>query len=377
MAPAPAGRARRRPRPSRDPPRPPRLPPARAPPPAHGGGRGRHPLPLPDLRLVQGAPAAAAPAARLVPRRVSRAPAAALLLPPAVPGDVGAGPASSGMPVAFKLGTALAVFLLPLLAYAAFRLMGFRFPGPLLGAGGGARVPLPRGQPDLGRHHREHPDRRVLVHLRHRPRRPVPRRRLSRLQPRPRALGSGRAPRPRGLRPRLRGAVGRSRLIYFPLRLATALAHPASAGCCGRGPGLRPRGPPPRAPALRLGLHDALQRPLDHGHHPRPGPAVPVAAPRLAGALALVGTLAARARAGGPDHRLLFLGYAALVGAALAAAGPPSASIDVRFVPFAQLAACLAGAAARPGPRARLALATWPPSASSSCPALRRRAART
>ena len=39
-----------------------------------------------------------------------------------------------GMPVAFKLGTALGVFLLPPLAYAALRLMGFRFPSPLLGA---------------------------------------------------------------------------------------------------------------------------------------------------------------------------------------------------------------------------------------------------
>ena len=39
-----------------------------------------------------------------------------------------------GLPVAFKLGTVLGVFLLPLLTYASFRLMGFRFPAPLLGA---------------------------------------------------------------------------------------------------------------------------------------------------------------------------------------------------------------------------------------------------
>ena len=49
---------------------------------------------------------------------------------------------------------------------------------------------------------------------------------------------------------------------------------------------------------------------------------------------------------GGPDHRLLFLSHAALVAAALAAAGPVLGIIDVRFVPFAQLALCLAGAAA-------------------------------
>ena len=39
-----------------------------------------------------------------------------------------------GMPVAFKLGTALGVFLLPLLVYASFRLMRLAFPAPLLGA---------------------------------------------------------------------------------------------------------------------------------------------------------------------------------------------------------------------------------------------------
>ena len=45
----------------------------------------------------------------------------------------------SGLPVAFKLGTALGVFLLPLCAYAGLRLMGFRFPAPLLGAAAALR----------------------------------------------------------------------------------------------------------------------------------------------------------------------------------------------------------------------------------------------
>ena len=40
-----------------------------------------------------------------------------------------------GMPVAFKLGTAAGVLLLPPLVYAAFRSMGFAFPGPLVAAG--------------------------------------------------------------------------------------------------------------------------------------------------------------------------------------------------------------------------------------------------
>ena len=40
----------------------------------------------------------------------------------------------TGLPVAFKLGTALGVFLLPLLAYASLRLMRLPFPAPLVGA---------------------------------------------------------------------------------------------------------------------------------------------------------------------------------------------------------------------------------------------------
>ncbi|HEY5906397.1 MAG TPA: 6-pyruvoyl-tetrahydropterin synthase-related protein, partial [Vicinamibacteria bacterium] len=59
----------------------------------------------------------------------------------------------------------------------------------------------------------------------------------------------------------------------------------------------------------------------------------------------LVGTVAFARRLGGIDHRLLFLGHAALVGAGLAAAGPALGVIDVRFVPFAQLALCLLGGA--------------------------------
>ena len=75
--------------------------------------------------------------------------------------------------------------------------------------------------------------------------------------------------------------------------------------------------------------------------------APPFLAPLFAAALAgLVGTVLLARRAGGPDHRLLFLAHAALVAAALAAAGPALGIIDVRFVPFAQLALCLAGGVA-------------------------------
>jgi hypothetical protein len=65
----------------------------------------------------------------------------------------------------------------------------------------------------------------------------------------------------------------------------------------------------------------------------------------LAAFAGLGATVALRRHLGGPDHRILFLLHAALVAAALAAAGPVLGIIDVRFVPFAQLALCLAGAA--------------------------------
>src|SRR5437867_4335651 len=58
----------------------------------------------------------------------------------------------AGLPVAFKLGTVLGVFLLPLLAYASLRLMGFRFPAPAAHALGRRmdlllRRPLDHGLP--------------------------------------------------------------------------------------------------------------------------------------------------------------------------------------------------------------------------------------
>ena len=46
-----------------------------------------------------------------------------------------------------ELGTALPAFLLPILTYASFRLMRFRFPVPLLGRGALLRVPLQEGYP--------------------------------------------------------------------------------------------------------------------------------------------------------------------------------------------------------------------------------------
>src|SRR5262249_2840614 len=62
--------------------------------------------------------------------------------------------------------------------------------------------------------------------------------------------------------------------------------------------------------------------------------------------LGLGWTLVSSRRRGGPDRRLLYLLHAVVVGAALAAAGSALGVIDVRFVPFAQLALALAGSAA-------------------------------
>src|SRR5262249_3556264 len=59
----------------------------------------------------------------------------------------------------------------------------------------------------------------------------------------------------------------------------------------------------------------------------------------------IVWSLAQTRLAGGPDHRLMYLLHSAAVALALTAARPLLGIIDVRFLPFAQLALCLAGAA--------------------------------
>ena len=85
-----------------------------------------------------------------------------------------------------------------------------RFPGAAAGRGGGARLPLRRGQPDLGRHDREHARRRVLVHLRRRLRGAVPRR-----------AGAG--------------ADGRARPLAAGRGARAHLATPTATPCCGPG----------------------------------------------------------------------------------------------------------------------------------------------
>jgi len=248
-----------------------------------------------------------------------------------------------GMPVAFKLGTALGVFLLPFCAYFCFRWLGFRFPGPLFGALAGFVFLLVEENPIWG----------------------------------------GTIPST------LAGEFSYTYGIGFAL-LFLGLAYRAYA-----------RGDSPIGPALLLGLTA-----LAHGYavlwaglgsafflfgSRRPLRTLTwlAAVAALSGALvafwllpllwdwgwttpfndawifielknllptilwpwfvlAVLGlgvTLVAGRRQGGADRRILYLWHAALVGAALAAAGPRLGIIDVRFLPFAQLALTLAGAA--------------------------------
>ena len=250
----------------------------------------------------------------------------------------------AGMPVAFKLGTALGVFLLPLFTWASFRLMGFRFPGPLLGAGASLVFLLVEDNPIWGG---------TLAST---------------------LTGEFSYTYGIGLGTLFLGCVYRAysrgeRPILPGILLAvTALAHGYAVLWAGLSATYFLYGA--RRPARTLlwllavalfafALAGAWLLPLLAGWGwttPYDDPWITVATTNLfppllwplfaLAALGLVGTLVWGRRAGGPDHRLLFLLHSALVGAALAAAGPALGIIDVRFVPFAQLATALAGAAA-------------------------------
>src|SRR5260221_25383 len=223
----------------------------------------------------------------------------------------------TGRLVAFKLGTALGVFLLPVFTYASFRLMRFGFPAPLLGAaaafvflfqednaiwGGTIASTLTgefsytygiglavlflglvyrryaEGRPPFGSGPRARSDRRALRAVR--PALPVPGRRR-RHRPGLPATGrspprghGARAPRHRPRRPQLPRAA-----LLDRLELQRARGEGAVAGlprACGHleGDGGRPAGgggvqPDPRAGGLHPHVrdHSVLQRPV----HPRGG----------------------------------------------------------------------------------------------------------
>ena len=260
-----------------------------------------------------------------------------------------------GMPVAFKLGTALGVFLLPLLAYASFRLMRFPFPAPLLGASaslvflyvedtpiwGGTIASTLTGEFSytygiglavlfLG----------VLVRAREDGRGPwLP------------AVALGLTAYAHGYAV-LWAGLGASGLLLGerrPWRALGWLLAVAALAFALAAPLLLPlladwRWTTPYDDAwidvTTRGLLPPLLWPLF-----------------LVAAAGLAVTLVRLLREGRADGRLLLLGHAALVGAVLTAAGPALGVIDVRFAPFAQLALALAGAATLGGAVSRLALA--------------------
>jgi hypothetical protein len=268
-----------------------------------------------------------------------------------------------GLPVAFKLGTALPVFLLPLLAYASFRLMRFAFPAPLLGAAaalvflyvedtpiwGGSIASTLAGEFSytygvgfallfLG----------VLVRARAEGRGPwLP------------AVVLALVSYAHGYAVLWAGLTASGLLLFDPapqhdgdsrwLRLLGWLAAVAGLAFCLAAPALVPL-------AADWGwttpYDDAWIDVTTRGLFPS------LLQPVMAiGVVGLAVTLAGRWFGKRPDVRLLLLAYGSLTGAALAAAGPGLGVIDVRFIPLAQLALSLCGAATLGWALARLRLA--------------------
>jgi hypothetical protein len=249
----------------------------------------------------------------------------------------------TGLPVAFKLGTVLPVLMLPLCAYASFRWLSFRFPVPLLGASGAFVFLFLEDNPIwggtiasmlTGEFAYQYGIGLALLFL-----------------------GLVYRARSRGLRPFLPAlalavtglahgyavlwaGLSASFFLYTARRPARTLAWLLGVACVAfalaafwllpllSGWGFTTPYDDAWITARLSNLLPAFLAPLF-----------------IAAGLGLGGTLLLARRSGGPDHRLLFLLHAALLGAALAAAGPALGIIDVRFVPFAQLALCLAGAA--------------------------------
>jgi hypothetical protein len=250
---------------------------------------------------------------------------------------------ATGLPVAFKLGTALGVFLMPLFAWAAFRLLGFRFPGPLLGAAGATVFLFLEQNPIWGGTIASMLTGEFAY-----------------------TYGTGLALLFLGVAYR---AYSRGHGPWWPAAALalTALAHGYAVLWAGLSASyfLYAARRPSRTfawLAAVAGLAFALAAfwllPLVSAWGwttPYDDPWIVVGwrnlLPPFLGpvfVLALAGfalTLLLRRRLGGPDHRLLYLLHAALAAAALAAAGPALGIVDIRFVPFAHLALCLAAAA--------------------------------
>ncbi|MGE0455141.1 MAG: 6-pyruvoyl-tetrahydropterin synthase-related protein [Vicinamibacteria bacterium] len=249
-----------------------------------------------------------------------------------------------GPAVAFKLGTALAAAALPFAAYAAFRLLGFRFPTPLMGAAAATLFLFVEDNPIWGAS-------------------------IASMLTGEFAYGYGTALGLLFLGVAYRAySRGQGPLLPALALAATAFAHGYAVLWAGlsasyflyasRRP-LRTLVWLLRVGGLALGCVAFWLLPLlaDWGwttpfndawlsvswRNLLPPTLWP---PLLAAAAGILATLALWRRQGGPDHRFAYLLHAALVAGALAAAGPVLGIIDVRFAPFAHLALALAGAAA-------------------------------
>jgi 6-pyruvoyl-tetrahydropterin synthase related domain len=260
-----------------------------------------------------------------------------------------------GMPVAFKLGTVLGVFLLPLLAYASFRLMRFPFPTPLLGAAAAVVFLYVEDNPIWGGTVASTLTGEFAY-----------------------TYGIGLAVLFLGVLVRSR-EDGRGPWLPAAVLGLTAYTHGYAVLWAGLGAsGLligekRPRralGWLLAVGALAFALAAPLLLPLLAAWRwttpyddawidvTTRGLLPPLLWPLfLVAAAGLAVTLVRLVRGHRADRRLLLLGHAALVGAALTAAGPALGVIDVRFAPFAQLALALAGAATLGWVVSRLVLA--------------------
>ncbi len=268
-----------------------------------------------------------------------------------------------GMPVAFKLGTALGVFLLPLLCYAALRLARLPFPAPLLGAAaalvflfvedtpiwGGTVASTLTGEFSytygvgfavlfLGVLFRARADGRG-------PWGPAAVLALTSYAHGYAVLWAGLTASGLLLCDPAPPAAG-GRRAWHPLAwllavavLAFALAGPALLPMLAGWGWTTPYGDAWIDVTTR-GILPPLLWPL-----------------HLAGGVTLAVALARWLRGRSCDGRLLLLGFGCLAGAALASGGPALGVIDVRFLPFAQLSLALAGASGLGLALARLRLA--------------------
>jgi len=248
-----------------------------------------------------------------------------------------------GVAAAFKVGSVLGVFALPLLAYVAMRVMGFRAPVPLLGAGGALVFLFLEENPIWGGTIASTLTGEFSY-----------------------TYGIGLALLFLGVTYR---AYARGGGPWGPAALLalTALAHGYAVLWAGLSAVYFLYGS--RRPARTLGWLSAVAGlafalsafwllPLLSAWGwttPYDDPWITVSTRNLfppflwpligAAVFGAVWMLLLARRAGGPDHRLMYLLHSAAIGMALAAAAPALGIIDVRFVPFAQLALCLAGAA--------------------------------